>query len=654
MDKCEAAHVAALASAGYYNVYNGISHADLTSSAFKRLARLLEDYGNTLSQPHREALFALTCMITEMAQHRIAGRWAYGLPTGMGKTTAIIAWIATLATLGANHISVAVSASKVEALCDLKRHIIAQGVPPELIGLVHSKRYDPAKRDAVMRGESIAEEYASEPSEGEDRQIMLVTHQRVRGCSLDSFNLYRGKPRDLLLYDESLIVSDSLGIQFTLFKSAIAWLAARHESSEKHRPMIDYLEQCRDLITADLDRQKDGGTGVNTITLPSVPPGTVEEFKSLLGRHPVVDPVLELFDIADQSIRVIATGQGGIVHYALSVPREIKNIIVLDASQPIRRLVHLDATIKDAEKHHPKIRNLGVALSKIKRFDRVILHQMFAAGGRETMREDFSRDRAEDRRVSREVISVVKEVPATEAVLIFTYKARPTEKVAYRDILLADMKAAGIDTDATVTVNGQPRPRISVLTWGMETSLNSYAHCSHVILAGVMQRSPIDLAASFVGQKDDLTADVPAKVIRDLQTSESAHLIYQALSRGCCREVTNGMARPMTGWIIHRDGTVQKELETVMPGANWRIWEPQYGKPSGGTIRTLAAKIADHLRQLPEQVDRISSRTLKEDMNAKDVPSQTWKHALATYLDNGTEWLLQGRSLIRAASLFAD
>lgn len=27
-----------------------------------------------------------------MAQHRRQGRWAFGLPTGMGKTSAIIAW----------------------------------------------------------------------------------------------------------------------------------------------------------------------------------------------------------------------------------------------------------------------------------------------------------------------------------------------------------------------------------------------------------------------------------------------------------------------------------------------------------------------------------------------------------------------------------
>jgi hypothetical protein len=30
--------------------------------------------------------------MTEMAQHRRQGRWAFGLPTGMGKTSAIIAW----------------------------------------------------------------------------------------------------------------------------------------------------------------------------------------------------------------------------------------------------------------------------------------------------------------------------------------------------------------------------------------------------------------------------------------------------------------------------------------------------------------------------------------------------------------------------------
>lgn len=625
----------------------------LSDTAVTTLIALLMKHGNRPNKEHVQALTALVCTMTEVANGKRHGRWAFGLPTGMGKTSAIVAWCAALAKLGMDHVSVAVSASKVEALCQLKRDLVTQGVSPDRIGLIHSKKFDLVKRDAVLRADGSADDHASEPSEGADRQIMLVTHQRVRGCSLDSFNLYRGKPRDLLLYDKSLIVSDSTGIQFALLDGAVAWLLARHRDSDKHQPMVTYLSQCRGMIATELQRQRNGGQGTEPINLPELSEGTVEAFKSLLGRHPVVDPVLQLLEIAAHPLRVIATGQGGVVWYNLSVPPEIKNIVILDASQPIRRLVHLDPTIKDAERHHPIIRRLGLSLSTIKKFDHVTIRQMFAGGGRETMREDFSRDRVEDRRVSREIISVVKDIPETEAAVVFTYKQRPTEKVSYRDILIADMKAAGIDTDATVMINGEQRPRINVLTWGNETSLNRFAYCTHVIMAGVLQRSPIDLAASFLGQTDNLKGDVSHSAIRELQTSESAHLIYQALSRGSCREVVDGYAKPMTAWLIHRDGDVQRELRKVLPGVVWKLWEPKYGKPRGSTIKTLAAKIADHLRGIPAGVDRVSTRKLKEAMDAKDVPSMTWTKALQDCLSNGSEWLLDGRSLVRAAAVFA-
>ena len=48
-----------------------------------------------------------------------------------------------------NHVSVAVAASKVEALCEMKRSLLEIGVPESKIGLIHSKRYDLAKVEAV-------------------------------------------------------------------------------------------------------------------------------------------------------------------------------------------------------------------------------------------------------------------------------------------------------------------------------------------------------------------------------------------------------------------------------------------------------------------------------------------------------------------------
>ncbi len=62
------------------------------------------------------------------------------MPTGMGKTKSIEPWIATVNDAGLDHVSVAVAASKVEALCEMKRSLLDLGVPATKIGLIHSKR----------------------------------------------------------------------------------------------------------------------------------------------------------------------------------------------------------------------------------------------------------------------------------------------------------------------------------------------------------------------------------------------------------------------------------------------------------------------------------------------------------------------------------
>ena len=63
--------------------------------------------------------------------------------------------------------------------------------------------------------------------------------------------------------------------------------------------------------------------------------------------------------------------------------------------------------------------------------------------------------------------------------------------------------------------------------------------------------------------------------------------------------------------------------------------------------------IKKHLDGLPETVDKLSIRKIKADMGVKDVPIQTWNHAIHRYVDYGAEWLLEGRSLVRASKVFA-
>jgi hypothetical protein len=299
-----------------------------------------------------------------------------------------------------------------------------------------------------------------------------------------------------------------------------------------------------------------------------------------------------------------------------------------------------------------EIRRIGVKkLADLKSFENVTIRQMVAGGGRSTVEATWRMDRAEDRKHAREVIDVIRNIPLDEAVLVFVYKTgRGANAPDCRAVLLKDLEDAGVDTNAMI--NGEHR--INVATWGMETNLNRYGHCANVILAGVLQRDPISLAAEYVGQIDDLKRTVSGETIAAIHLSELCHCVYQALSRGSCRFMSDGKAHRMNGWFIDKDN-IKPELDKVMVGAKWLPWR----STAGVNVRKIAGlvqEIAAHLDGLPETVTKVSIMKVKASMVdvLKDTPTQTWKHALHRYLDDGPPWRLVKSSLERWSETFSQ
>src|SRR5262249_42863668 len=138
-----------------------IDVAELSVAAYELLKSNLEDFGNVLSDDHCAALMRMVGMFSMLAARKKIGRYAYDLDTGGGKTQAIVAWCATVHAMN-KPFSVAVAASKVEALCELKRSLIANGVPENKIGLWHGYEYDPAMVEDVKLGR--APKHATEPA----------------------------------------------------------------------------------------------------------------------------------------------------------------------------------------------------------------------------------------------------------------------------------------------------------------------------------------------------------------------------------------------------------------------------------------------------------------------------------------------------------
>ncbi len=185
----------------------------LAAEAHRLVVAHLEGHGNILSELHRGALLRLVDTFAAYCAGTLQGRRAISLPTGMGKTSAILAFLVALHRQG-HQVPVAVAASRVEALCGLKRDLIVMGVPEALIGLKHGERT------------------ASERSTGtESRLFQLVTHARVRsGKDFALFGQHLGKPRPLCIYDETLLRADTFAFEEPELRKAVGVLRIELEA----------------------------------------------------------------------------------------------------------------------------------------------------------------------------------------------------------------------------------------------------------------------------------------------------------------------------------------------------------------------------------------------------------------------------------------
>jgi len=631
--------------------------ARLTDLAYTTLIDRLETLGNTLSHPHKKALHAVVEAFTEMAQGKLSGRWAFGLAAGLGKSTAVVCWIAAMLSLKLEQrVSMAVAAEEVEALCaliDALEAVAARlNIPAETlkasIGLHHTKA--DARRKATA-------DYDKKP-------ILFICHARVRDKHLKQFNSYNGTPRNLLVWDESLVATYSQACRSTLLSEIAGAMARRCEREpeyqETHGEMSQYLDTVDEALAQELLRLKDISSTQAVIRLPQCSEEKMDAFKELTKGNRTIQDLLEM---APYPVKVSNISERGVVQYQVSVPASLNNIIVLDASDPIRDLVRYDRRIRSAEEVLPSVseKALGVPLSKIKQYDNLTVYRMREGGGKASMRESFKQADNRNRRVCREVVDVIKhQIPDDQAVLIIVYKAI-SDKLGtthFEDILKHDLKAAGIDIDATIDVSeekGKPtvkKKRIQFTTWGKHTSTNDYSYCTNEIQVGIMHRSLLDLLGNASGQVGDLNFTEEHKRLRDLQLSEVAHCCYQGINRISCRQVEGNQAKPATVWLIEYSKNLEKKLEAVLPGATWLEWKKKYNDdpPKPGQMETAAKTVRGYLTGLSEGVEGVTSRSVRKDTNT-GVGDSTWPLVVQSAIE-GTEWRRVGHRILRGKALF--
>jgi hypothetical protein len=592
---------------------------NLTETAFINLTKSLERFGNKLSIPHRKALFALVEAFTDMAEGKLTGRWAFPIPTGCGKTRAIIEWAAAVSKLGMPY-SVVVSASRIEALCTMKRDMIKAGIPADQIGLIYSQ---PDKK----------EKQYSEPSttDNQNKPFLLCSHQliRARECNLSLYNTYKGKARSLVIYDESLFISDIEAFTVKgICESLARWIEHFRyiASRDQHVHIANWLTERKARVEYQFENFDEGG--VNELPEPDFSLTLEQEQAYARQFRKAGDSVLaDFLTVNGLPLRMFKYGKAAVITYRIVIPEALQNMIVLDASYPIRQLEKIDGTLREAE-ILPFCQRERISFDNLKRFDLVTLYRMANRGSRTSVASDKSKMK----KFIQDTVEVIKSIPAEEGVLVFVYKAKDGRDP--QRVLQSELDKAGL----------QERPNLYIETWGNETSLNSYAQCEHVILVGILHRDLSDLAAQYAAQLDAFNTKIDSETLKTLCLSERAHCAYQALSRGSLRIMCEaGQASAMSGYIIEFEEGLETELNKVMQGATWKVWKPVFSNADehGRKTRSIAELLKTYLIKLPADVSERSTKRVWSDLNLVGENRETRSQAVTLTLNEIPQWKQQ-------------
>ncbi|MFL9824706.1 hypothetical protein [Rhodoplanes sp. SY1] len=592
--------------------------------AVRRANQLLTGFGSTVSAQHEEALARMTGDFTMLATGELTGRHAYALPCGCGKTIAVRAWCGTLVRAGLPY-SVMITASRIEELDDIYKQLIAEGIPSAMIGIIHS--------------EPAGHRFTAPTTDNDERQILIVTHMRLKGAGgLDQDALtYRGRPRDVVLWDEACIVSSSRSVGHRGLVGAIGWIENVAEEDERLVVLSRWLQRCRAAIDREKKAQRaDPRRKPEPLRLPALTEGQAAGFLAMLQTEDLLEPVRVLIQMHTEQLRLLGSGQGGggVLTYTITVPPSLSNVAILDASAHIRELVKEDPTIHLDEWFRHRT---------IKQYSRVAIRHLGRSGGRDAMTKEFSK-RREDRTLSKEIAAQIRPLPAGEAVLIFTHKKRGKFDMA--EVLRGDLRAFGIDVDAMVPNPNGPGlvPRFNWLTHGRETASNHYKHCSHVFFVGTVHLSDVVAAGKLVGQRDDLLSHVTREQIKEVQRSEIANGLYQGLHRAACRDTVDGQAKATTVYVILHDRKAIDLVASLMPGCRVERWETEAEAEETKTDMAVR-KIVGFLRGLRDGVDRVSVKIAKAALGS-DVTEKVWRRARDRACTEAG-WEASGRSLVR-------
>ena len=558
-------------------------------------------YGECPGDPQRNALhnivWAMTCLadrrdyredsIPKLSPSDGMRRPTFDLDCGTGKSRCVVSWCSTNAKSGFPF-SVLILAEKIDELHSIYDQLRDKKIPANMLGVWHS--------DQRRKGPPI---HSAE--ECEARPILLISHAKSERNPA-WINLYKGRDRDLVVYDESLVVTQSLTLPVASTMNLLD--EVRNEIEFKGKPETAegsceaerVVEDLSNAIRVEFRRQRREGNDAEprklklSVKLVQADLDAIRTTLTVLKFNPEHIETLDalLATVRDgRAMRVWRDLDAAVISFALKVPKEYERVVVLDASFLLRKILRMDHST--LELPYAETEEETVA-ARFKRYSNVTVNLANCGSGKGTVGEEFGRrlkrgggelaKRKPAGKITKLVVAAARQLPEDEACIIWTVKDHTSIgkrggrwEVKQRDDLVHHLERAGIDVDSTLA---DDRPRFNFKTWGRHTADSTLSYCTHAIYAATYylpQRAAVGLA---VGQSNDLMMELKRGKVEEVINSEAMADLHQSFNRANMRKLdAQGEAGRTVIWLISHDAKeiVLRELvDTLMTDAKIVPW----------------------------------------------------------------------------------
>ena len=182
------------------------------------------------------------------------------------------------------------------------------------------------------------------------------------------------------------------------------------------------MTERRDRIAYQFQHFDEGGSNESPEACFALTPQESATYIKLFKKD--ADEVMaDFLAINGLPLRLIRHGQTALISYRIVIPADLNNMIVLDASYPIRKLEQTDETLQNAETL-PSCKNFQIKFDQIKRFDHVSLYRMAHRGSRTAVVQNDTKMK----RLLQDVVAVIKNIPINERCPRVRVQGPPTEE----------------------------------------------------------------------------------------------------------------------------------------------------------------------------------------------------------------------------------